>query len=253
MGVINLAHGELVTVGAYVLVLTTRADLPYWLALLLALPVGAIIGAAIERGLVRRLYRRPLDTIIATFGLSLVLQQAVQFLFGPLPQPTASPFAGAVDAFGVHYPGNRLFEIAAGFVVIAAVIYIFLRTDFGLTLRAVLQNRDMASALGINVDRLNLAAFAIGSALASLAGVLIAPLVNVFPMMGAQYLAAAFFAVIVGGPGSVAGVIGGSAFMGGLLTGVGTISSQTFAQAFVIAIAAVIMRIRPAGIFKGNE
>jgi branched-chain amino acid transport system permease protein/urea transport system permease protein len=252
MGVINLAHGELVTIGAYVLIVATNLQLPFAVGLIAAFPAGALVGALIERGMIRFLYRRPLDTILATYGLSLILQQGIQYVFGPAPREANDPFGTSVNVLGAYYPTYRLFIIACGIVATALALYMFLRTDFGLTVRAIFQNREMAAALGINTDRMNMIAFALGSGLAALAGVLVAPMVNVTPFMGTQYLATAFFAVLVGGAGSLLGVVGGSTFIGGLQTLIGTFAAQTFAQASVLGLAIVLIRFRPTGLFKGK-
>jgi branched-chain amino acid transport system permease protein/urea transport system permease protein len=249
MGVINMAHGELFTIGAYALVAVHPLG-GFWAGVLLAPLIGAIIGIVLERGVVRFLYTRPLETILATWGISLILQQGIEFLFGTAPQAVPNPFPGAISIFGiVDYPLYRLFIIAAGIVITAATFFVFLRTEFGLMARAVIQNREIASALGINTDRVYVVAFAVGAALAALAGALMSPLINVLPLMGVSFLARSFFVVIVGGAGSLPGVVGGSILIGGLETLFSTLWSITLAQALVLVIAIVIVRYRPTGLF----
>jgi urea transport system permease protein len=249
MGVINMAHGELFTIGAYALVAAQTLG-GFWAGVLLAPLVGAGVGIVLERGIVRFLYTRPIDTILATWGISLILQQGIQFIFGTAPQAVPNPFPGALSVFGiVDYPVYRLFIIAAGVVITVATFFIFLRTEFGLMARAVIQNREIASALGINTDRVYVIAFAFGAALAALAGALMAPLINVLPQMGVGFLARSFFVVIVGGAGSLPGVVGGSFLIGGLETFFSSLWSVTLAQALVLMIAIVIVRFRPTGLF----
>jgi len=249
MGVINMAHGELFTIGAYALVAANSLG-GFWAGVLLAPFVGAAVGIVLERSVVRFLYTRPIETILATWGISLILQQGIEFIFGTAPQAVPNPFPGAIIVFGiVDYPVYRLFIIGAGVVITAATFFVFLRTEFGLMARAVIQNREIAAALGINTDRIYVGAFALGAALAALAGALMAPLINVLPLMGVSFLARSFFVVIVGGAGSLPGVVGGSILIGGLETLFSTLWSVTLAQALVLVIAIVIVRFRPTGLF----
>jgi branched-chain amino acid transport system permease protein/urea transport system permease protein len=249
MGVINMAHGELFTIGAYALVAANSLG-GFWGGVLLAPLVGAVVGIVLERGVVRFLYTRPIETILATWGISLILQQGIEFFFGTAPQAVPNPFPGAISVFGiVDYPVYRLFITAAGMVITAGTFFVFLRTEFGLMARAVIQNREIAAALGINTERVYVVAFALGAALAALAGALMAPLINVLPLMGVSFLARSFFVVIVGGAGNLPGVVGGSVLIGGLETLFSSLWSVTLAQALVLVIAIVIVRFRPTGLF----
>jgi urea transport system permease protein len=251
MGVINMAHGELFTIGAYALVAVSNLG-GFWAGVLLAPVVGAVVGIALERGVVQFLYTRPIETILATWGISLILQQGIEFIFGTAPQAVPNPFPGAISVFGiVDYPVYRLFILMAGVVITAATFFVFLRTEFGLMARAVIQNREIAAAIGINTDRIYVVAFALGAALAALAGALMAPLINVLPLMGVSFLARSFFVVIVGGAGNLLGVVGGSVLIGGLETLFSSLWSVTLAQALVLVIAIVIVRFRPTGLFAG--
>ena len=251
MGVINMAHGELFTIGAYALVAVSNLG-GFWAGVLLAPVVGAVVGIALERGVVQFLYTRPIETILATWGISLILQQGIEFIFGTAPQAVPNPFPGAISVFGiVDYPVYRLFILMAGVVITAATFFVFLRTEFGLMARAVIQNREIAAAIGINTDRIYVVAFALGAALAALAGALMAPLINVLPLMGVNFLARSFFVVIVGGAGNLLGVVGGSVLIGGLETLFSSLWSITLAQALVLVIAIVIVRFRPTGLFAG--
>lgn len=248
MNVINMAHGEFVTLGAFTLSFVQSAGGNYWLALVLAPVVGAAAGLVLERGIVRWLYTRPLATILATWGVSLILQQGLQLIFGSGPQEANGPIEGAVPILGTSYPAYRLLLIAFAVTIVAIVIFVFRRTRFGLDLRTVIQNRDMAEALGIDTGRVYAIAFAAGAALAAIAGVLIAPLTKVIALMGANYLAPSFFVVIVGGAGSVAGVAAGSAVVGGLETILNYQVPVTVSQALVLIVAVVIVRFRPRGL-----
>jgi len=248
MNIINLAHGEFVTIGAYTLALVQSLSGNWWLALMLAPVVGAAAGFTVERAMVRYLYTRPLATILATWGLSLVLQQLLQIVFGSAPQRVDSPLAGSATVLGVAYPAYRLLLIAAALVIVAVCVGVFRWTRFGLDLRAVIQNRDMAEALGIDTQRVYAIAFSAGAAIAAVAGVLIAPLTVVIAQMGVNYLARSFFVVIVGGVGSIGGVAAGSAVVGGVETILNYQIPVTVSQALVLALAIVIVRFRPRGL-----
>jgi branched-chain amino acid transport system permease protein/urea transport system permease protein len=251
MNVINLAHGEFVTIGAYTLAFVQGLGGSYWIGLLMAPFVGAFAGLAIERGMIQYLYKRPLATILATWGLSLILQQSIQLLFGPAPQRVDSPIVGSVSVLGVNYPGYRLLLIGLALVLVAGCIAVFRWTRFGLDLRAVIQNRDVAEAMGIDTRRVYATAFAGGAALAAIAGVLIAPLTAVIAQMGVNYLARSFFVVILGGTGGIAGVGAGSALVGGLETILNYQIPVTVSQALVLMLAIVIIRFRPQGLIPG--
>jgi urea ABC transporter permease protein UrtB len=248
MGVINLAHGEFVTVGAFSVAVIQGLGGSFWLALAMAPFVGAALGWFVEWSLVRRLYARPLATILATWGLSLIIQQSLQLIFGAAPQKVVAPIDTSVNLFGANYPVYRIALIAMSAAIIGACHLLIRRTRWGLDLRTVIQNREMAESLGIDTRRVYAVAFSIGAALAAIAGVLIAPLAAVVAQMGVNYLARSFFVVIVGGAGSVAGVVAGSAVVGGVETLLSYTISATLAQALVLVLAIVIVRFRPSGL-----
>jgi branched-chain amino acid transport system permease protein/urea transport system permease protein len=202
----------------------------------------------IERGIIRHLYTRPLATILATWGLSLALQQILQIAFGPAPQRVVGPFDGSVSILGATYPAYRLLLIAFALAIVVGCVVAVHRTRFGLDLRTVIQDRDMAEALGIDTSRVYAQAFAAGAALAAIAGVLIAPLTVVIAQMGVNYLARSFFVVIVGGAGSIAGVAAGSVVIGGTETLLNYELPVTMSQALVLVLAIVIVRFRPKGL-----
>ncbi len=248
MGIINLSHGEFVTIGAYTLFTVQAAGGSFWLALIVAPVVGYLLGTVLEVTVIRRLYDRPISTILATWGLSLILQQAIILTYGAAPRPVTAPFEASLHVLGTPYPAYRLFLIVFAFAVMAVCVLAFRKTPFGLDVRAVIQNAGMARALGVNAERVYRRAFASGAALATLAGVLIAPLVAVTALMGVNYLARSFFVVLVGGAGSIPGVVAGSAFVGGLESLLSTTVPITVAQASVLILAVVIVRFRPQGL-----
>jgi branched-chain amino acid transport system permease protein/urea transport system permease protein len=248
MNVINMAHGEFVTVGAFTVAVTNSLGGSYWLALAIAPVVGGLLGLLLERGVVQFLYRRPLDTILATWGISLVLQQGLQLVFGSGPQNVVTPIQGTIDILGVGYPGYRIVLIAFALAIFAGAFVVFRRTRFGLDLRTVIQDREMAEALGIDTRRIYAIAFTAGAALAAVAGVLIAPLTKVIAQMGGLYLARSFFVVIVGGAGGIGGIAAGSGVVGGLETVLSYELPSTVAQALVLVAAVILVRFRPRGL-----
>ena len=251
MNVINLAHGELLTIGAYTAALVTMLTGSFWIGLALAPIVGAAAGLALESSLIRYLYKRPIDTIIATFGVSLIIQKSLELIFGPSPIGVGDPLPGLVDVFGASYPLYRIFLIFFGFTVIGIVIFVYNRSNLGLDLRSAIQNSGMASALGVDVQRTYRIAFMAGAALAALAGALIAPITATVPGMGLPYLIKSFFVVIVGGMGSMLGVVTGSTFIGGFETAFSVQLGGAFPQALVLLLAIVVVRLRPAGLAPG--
>ncbi|MBB3302207.1 branched-chain amino acid transport system permease protein/urea transport system permease protein [Rhizobium sp. BK077] len=248
MNVINLAHGEFVTIGAFTLVAVEAVGGSFWLALFVGPVVGYCIGLVIERVLIARVYASPLHAILVTWGLSLIIQQLLVLTFGAAPQRVTGPFEGAIDIFGATYPAYRLFLIGFVLTVFIATIVVFKTTNFGLNVRAAIQSGEMAAVMGVNVEKVNARAFASGAAMAALAGVLIAPMTAVTAYMGVNYLARSFFVVLVGGAGSVAGVAAGSSFIGGLETALSYQIPTTVAQALVLVLAIVILRFRPNGV-----
>lgn len=248
MNVINLAHGEFITIGAFSLVAVQAAGGNFWMALLVGPAVGYCVGLALERVLIARVYASPLHAILVTWGLSLIIQQVLVLVFGAAPQRVTGPFEGAVDIGGALYPTYRLFLIGFALATFIATIALFKTTRFGLNLRAAIQSTEMASVMGVDVEKINARAFALGAALAALAGVLLAPLTAVTAYMGVNYLARSFFVVLVGGAGSVAGVAAGSGIIGGLETALSYQIPTTVAQALVLVLAVVILRFRPNGI-----
>jgi urea transport system permease protein len=249
MDVLNLAHGEFLMVGAYGVVIGQNMGLSTWEAMILATALVAVLGFVLERGLVQFLYKRPIDSLLATWGVSLILVQLTRLIFGPAPQTVNSPIQGAIDVLGLPFPKYRLFVLCFSILLTLAVLAILRYPTFGVRTRAVLQDAEMAKSLGIRAPRIYSAAFVMGSALAGLAGALIAPLVTVQPSMGGVFLVRAFLTVIVGGVGSIAGVVGGASVIGGTEGFIAYFSSGIIAQVIVLAVAIALVRLRPRGIF----
>jgi urea transport system permease protein len=248
MNVINMAHGEFFLIGAYVVVLTTGLGGSFWLGLVLSPLVLAAIGFALEWLVIRHIYQRFIDTILATWGISLALKQGITILFGPGSQSVLNPLPGTVGFFGIEYPVYRLFIMAMGLLLAAATYLVFFRTPIGLMARGVIANRAMAASLGINTRRMDWATFAFGAALAGFAGAVMSPIMSVDPQMGVGFLVPSFLAVLVGGVNSLLGAVLGSAVIGGATTGLSAFISQADTQILVFLLAMLVIRFFPHGL-----
>jgi branched-chain amino acid transport system permease protein len=250
MDVVNFAHGELFMLGAYVGVITLAATGSFWLALLVASLVIAALGAAIHVTALRPLLGRdPLNTILATFGISLVLQNYALWQFGPVARKIQEPFTGHFNLFYLEYPWYRL-VIAALSAAIIGALWLFLKYGtYGVWIRATTQDRVMAQAMGIPVPWVHTAAFAIGAAMAAASGVLFGPLVGVNATMGLDWVLKAFIVVVVGGMGNLGGSIAAAIFIS-LLEAYASIwvsPSQAVIVSFVVLIFTLLFR--PTGLF----
>jgi branched-chain amino acid transport system permease protein len=250
MRVINLAHGEFLMLGAYAVLVGTRNGISVWLAIPLAGLAVGIFGAVIERLLIRPLYGRILDTLLATWGLSLVLVQAVSIVFGPATNGIGTPL-GSVHVGGYSFSQYSLVLIAMALVTLTVVYALFTRTRYGVMARAAIQNPPMARALGIDTARMNMLTFGIGSGLAGLAGALLAPVAGVVPSFGQAYIAQAFMTVIVGGPDVITGTSAAAVLLGGSYSFVSYLTTPFIGQAALLLIAIVLLRILPQGL-SGN-
>jgi len=261
MGIINMAHGEMVMLGAY----TTYAvqeflfrpyfpNLIDWslpLAIPLAFLVSACVGVVIERGIIRFLYGRPLETLLATFGVSLILQQAVRTQFGANNREVTAPsyMSGAFDFYGLSITYGRLWIIVFTLVVFVALLAVLKLTPLGLQMRAVTQNRRMASAMGIRTGFVDAMTFALGSGIAGIAGVALSQIDNVSPNLGQSYIVDSFMVVVFGGVGNLWGTL-----LGAFLLGIANKLLEPFAGAVLGKIAILVFIIlfiqkRPRGLF----
>jgi urea transport system permease protein len=248
MEVINMAHGEFFLLGAYTVVMAEWAGISFWVSLMFSAMVVGLAGLAVEFLCIQYLYKRPMDTILATWGISIGIKQFIILVYGPAGQMVTNPFPAMVNFLGIEYPAYRLFTMVASIVVILFTFYVFLRTDYGLKARAVIANRSMASVLGINTRKMYRITFVFGSALAGLAGGIMSPLMSVDPQMGLGYLLPAFLAIIIGGVGTLYGVLAGGAIIGGSDSIFSYLISPVGAQIIIFSIAIILIRLRPWGI-----
>jgi branched-chain amino acid transport system permease protein len=252
LDVINMAHGEFYTFGAYVALALGWAGIPFWLLLilvpLLMLPVGYIV----ERGLIQQVFNSPdrhVTTLLLTFGFGLVLEDAFKVVFGPNPFRPDTPIRGAVEVLGIFMPLYRIFLIGVGAVVIAGVAFVVYRTRLGAMVRAAAFDRNMAASLGVPVARVYAGAFAFGIALAGLAGVLLAPIYSVFPTSGRDFILMAFTVVIVGGMGSIAGAVVAGLFLTQVQAIASLYISPVWTDPIVFGIMVLMLMVRPQGLF----
>jgi branched-chain amino acid transport system permease protein len=250
MDVVNFAHGELFMLGAYVGTTTLVATGNFWLALLVASMTIALLGAVIQVTTLRPLLGRdPLTTILATFGISLVLQNYALWQYGPVPRKIQEPFTGHFKLFDLEYPWYRI-AIALLSAAIIAALYLFLKYGtYGIWIRATTQDRVMASAMGIPVPLVHTAVFAIGAGMAAASGVLFGPLIGVNHAMGLDWTLKAFIVVVVGGMGNLGASILASIFIS-LLEAYASLWVSP-AQAVIVSFVALILTllIRPTGLF----
>jgi branched-chain amino acid transport system permease protein len=250
MDVVNFAHGELFMLGAYVGVVTLATTGSFWLALVVATLIVAFLGAALQVVTLRPLLGRdPLTTILATFGISLVLQNYALWQFGPVARKIQEPFTGRFQLLYLEYPWYRL-VIAGLSAVIIGAFWLFLKYGtWGIWIRATTQDRVMAQAMGIPVPWVHTAVFAIGAGMAAASGVLFGPLVGVTHAMGLDWVLKAFIVVVVGGMGNLGGSIAAAIFIS-LLESYASIWVSP-AQAVIVSFVVLILTllIRPTGLF----
>ncbi|MGH7212607.1 MAG: branched-chain amino acid ABC transporter permease, partial [Acetobacteraceae bacterium] len=248
MRVINLAHGEFLMLGAYSAIVSAGAGLNIWVAMLLVAPiVVGLIGAVVERLVIRPLYGRILDTMLATWGLSLALIGAVTMIFGNSVSGFSAPL-GSISIGGYRSSSYALFLIGAAVVLLGGTWAILRLTPAGLIARGTMQNPDMAAALGVSPGRVYEVTFTAGAALSGLAGALIAPFSGVVPTMGTLYIARAFITVVTGGAAMLAGTLSASTLLGSVST-LGTFfTTPVLGEVIMLAVAVVLLRLLPQGI-----
>lgn len=253
--VINMAHGEFLMLGAYLVLVVQGYGGSYWLGLVLAPVAVGLVGLVIEATIIHRVYNRLLDSILATWGVSLILKQVMVLAFGPGSHSISLPLETNLAFLGIEYPLYRLFIMALSATVVAFTCWLFFFTRFGLSARAVIANREMASCLALNTRTYDRATFVYGSALAGLAGAAIAPLISVDPQMGLGFLVPAFLSVLVGGLGSIVGPLAGAATVGVMDNVIARAFSPIWAQLGVLVLAIVLIRLFPKGILfrKGRS
>ncbi|WP_316863207.1 urea ABC transporter permease subunit UrtB [uncultured Cohaesibacter sp.] len=257
MGVINMAHGEFIMMGAYTGYLVQQYITNYTLSIIVAIPAAFVVtfaaGVALERLVIRHLYHRPLETLLATFGVSIALQQLAKNIFGTQARPLTSPewLDGALvinDVISISWIRVAIFALSL--IFFAMLWFILNRTRLGLETRAVTQNPRMAASMGINPNKINMLTFGLGSGIAGIAGVAIGLFAKVTSELGSDYIVQSFMTVVVGGVGNIWGTLAGAAMIGFLQKGIewfnpsNTLAAQTFMIIFII----IFIQFRPRGI-----
>ena len=251
VGVINMGHGAMLTLGAYFTWATTTAGVPFILAIVIATLGVAIVGLILEHIIIRHFYEKPFDTLLLTWAFFLITTEIIKIVFGTDFRNVSNPLPDAIDLGAVKIPAYRGLIALFSLTLIGATAYIFYRTTLGIKIRALIQNREVSSLLGLNVSRMYKVVFGVGSGMAGLAGGLISPMLSVDPYIGNVFLIRSFFVVIVGGVGQLlGGTLVGSFFIGGAETIFALFSKQVFAQSIVFLLAIVILRYRPSGVLK---
>lgn len=248
MNIINLAHGELMMMGAYVATMGFHAGIPFALCVILAFLVVGLFGAVLEQLVIRRFYGRELSALVITWGISLILAQGTLLVFGPFMKSIPIP-QGAFDAGLYTMSYYWLGMIAISALLVVALWWLYQKTRFGLMARATMQSADMARAMGVRTDRVYTMTFAMGAGLAGLSGALLAPTTSIAPFMGQQFVAPAFITVVVGGAANViAGAVGSSVLLSLVKTPIGLAFGAFLGTVALLLAALVIIRLMPSGI-----
>ncbi len=247
MGVINMAHGELIMCGAYVTVGLVHGGFPLPLAQLCGTLAAGVIGVIIEVLLVRKLYKRPLDSLLATWGLSLVITQGMLIIFGSSLASVGTP-KGSFTVGDYTFSTYRLVLIGGALAALALIYFIFMRTRFGLHARATMQNAAIAQALGVKVGNVYALSFGIGAALAGFCGALFAPTMTLIPTMGATFIVESFVTVVVGGSNVLLGTAPAGMFLAAVRTLLNASAGQIVGQIGMLLAVMVIIRILPEGV-----
>jgi urea transport system permease protein len=260
MGIINMAHGEMVMLGAYTTfvvqeIVRSRApglfDASLFIALPLAFLVAGAVGVLIERTVIRFLYGRPLETLLATWGISLILQQAVRTIFGPNNREVGNPsfMSGSFELFGIALTLSRLWIVLFTFAVFLVLLFVLKFTAFGLRMRAVVQNRRMAASMGIRTNWIDALTFGLGSGIAGIAGVALSQIDNVSPNLGQSYIIDSFMVVVFGGVGNLWGALVGAFTLGIANKVLEPFAGAVLAKILMLVFIILFIQKRPRGLF----
>ena len=249
LGVMNMAHGEFVMLGAYSAVVVQEAGLPLVLSIALAIAVCVTVGLVVEWSIIRHLYRRPFDTFLATWGLAVLLREGVEAVFGREYKSVDQLVPGTVEVFGIDYPAYRLILLGVVVCLFACLFLWYRRSNTGARIKAMVANPVLATAVGIDTARLARWTFVFGVSTAGLAGALLVPLVRVEPYMGLDYLLSSFFVLVVGGLGTLEGMLIGAAVIGGTDVFASAVLNKTAGYISVLTISILFLWLRPRGLY----
>lgn len=253
IGVINLGHGAMLTLGAYFTWYATVWGVPFIPAVLLAATGVGAAGLVLEHLVIRKFYDRPFETLLLTWAFFLIVTELIKIIYGTDFKSVPNPVPQAFEIGEFRIPAYRAVVAVVGLIVMAATAIVFYRTNIGIRVRALIQDRNVASLLGLNIAVTYKLVFFAGSFMAGLAGALISPLLSIDPYMGNTFLVRSFFVVLVGGMGQLfSGTMAGAFFTGGTETFFSLFSSQAVSQTIVFALAILILRFRPSGIVRSR-
>lgn len=247
MGIINLAHGEFILVGAYSTTLAAVAGAPFVVAVVVGTLTTAVFGILLERSILKRFYDRPLDSMVATWAISLMMIQGTRIYFGNSITQASTPF-GAIEYGPYSYSAYRVALAGVSVAVLVGIYLVFTRTEFGLKARATIQDADTARAMGVNTERIYILTFGFGSALAGLTGALYAPTLSMSPEVGQNFLVEAFVAVVVGGSSVVMGTSLAGILLGAINAFFSNVYSTFWGRIALLAAAILAIRLMPYGI-----
>lgn len=255
MGVINMAHGEFIMAGSYtayvVQQVITNAGVSLMVSLVIGFLVGGLMGVVLEVALIQRMYDRPLDTLLVTFGVGLILQQVARDIFGAPAVNVVAPewLAGGVQILGAVVPKTRIFILVLALVAVAVLAAALKYSVMGRRIRAVVQNRDLAETSGISSRRTDITTFFIGSGLAAVAGVALTLIGSTSPTIGGSYLIDAFLVVVVGGLGQIKGTVIAAFTLGFLNSFIEYNTTASLAKVIVFVLIVIFLQVRPQGLF----
>lgn len=250
--IMNMAHGEMVMIGAYAPVITVNLGLPAAAQIPICIVVVALTALLLERSIIRHFYGRPFDSLLATWGISILLRNMVELIFGRGYQSAPSPLPGTMSIAGTVYPTYRLTVMLGIALFFVILVFWYRRSSIGTDIKAMVGNPELAAVCGINTNRLSSACFVFGSVTAGLAGMVLAPTIRIEPMMGLDYLIRSFFSLVVGGLGSLEGLFIGVGMIGGVQSIMGALFNQTYGYLFVLTLSILFLWLRPNGIYRSH-
>ena len=255
MGVINMANGEFLMAGAYATYVTQQVVTSTGISIIVAIPVAfvvaGILGLLLEASIIQWMYKRPLDTLLATVGVSMVLQQFAKDIFGAQGDPVTAPswLDGSIPVFGYDWPYRQLFTIVLALASVAALNAVLKYSSFGRQIRATVQNRELAETMGVSTRKVDRITFFLGSGLAGIGGVAIALISGTNPTLGTTYIIPAFLVVVAGGVGQLKGTVIAAWVVGVATAFLTNWTSGSMAQVITFALVVVFLQVRPQGLF----
>lgn len=247
MGIINLAHGEFIMLGAFTSSIAVINGVPFFIAVILSVVVVGLVGFIIDKLIISKLYGRTMDSVVVTFGISMVLSQGMLILFGPSLQSPSTPL-GVITVFGSSYSVYRIGLFIISLLVLAFIYWLFMHTRFGLLSRATIQKSDIAKSLGVNTEKYYSMTFVLGSALAGLTGGLYSATMTVSPSFGNGFLMPSFVTVIVGGANALTGTILSGSLLGVVNSALDFMWGSLYGRLGLLVVAILIIRLLPIGL-----